>query len=72
MEGTVATNYHLYCEKHGVFVEVSTNGMTGPQLNCDITLAFFIDNHKGCKLIAMSEHELDCLDVEIREYTIGD
>lgn len=55
----MSTDYELVCKKHKHRCDISTDGMSGPMFNCDKALPFFTITHRDCKLIIMSEHQLD-------------
>ena len=55
----MSTDYHLFCGKCNEIVDISTDGMSGPMLNCDWSLAYFVVTHRHCELEILSEHEYD-------------
>lgn len=55
----MSTDYELVCKKHKHRCDISTDGMSGPMLNCGKSLAFFVVTHCNCDLVIMSEHQLD-------------
>ena len=55
----MSTDYELVCKKHKHRCDISTDGMSGPMLNCDKALPFFVVTHSNCELTVMNEHQLD-------------
>lgn len=66
----MSVDYELVCHKHRERVSLCTDGMSGPMLHCDKSLAAFSITHRGCCLSVIDEHD-NSLD-EYLEWDAGD
>ncbi len=53
----MSTDYSLTCHSHRERVDLCSDGMSGPLLQADKTLAFFAITHQECSLAAVWEHD---------------
>ena len=54
----MSVDYTLVCERHRVAVDICTDGLSGPMLNCDKRLATFCVTHRNCDLRISDEHDV--------------
>jgi len=59
----MSVEYYLYCESHNQSVWVCSDGLSGPLLQGDKSLAAFIIAHRNCKLSVFDENSDDPEDV---------
>jgi hypothetical protein len=52
----VSVEYYLLCEKHKQYVHACSDGFSGPLLQCDKSLAYFVITHRGCAITIINEH----------------
>ena len=53
----MSVEYYIFCEKHNQHVWTCSDGLSGPLLQCDRSLAAFIITHRNCKLSVFDEHD---------------
>jgi len=51
----MSTDYSLYCKAHNESVSVCSDGLSGPMLQCDKSLAMFVITHRNCELTVFDE-----------------
>ena len=51
----MSVDYDLFCKKHNERVGICSDGLSGPLLQCDRSLAAFIITHATCKLVVLEE-----------------
>ena len=65
----MSTDYELVCNKHKEKVDICSDGMSGPQMGCDRSLAAFSITHSRCSLNITCEHDDSCDNYD--EWTLG-
>lgn len=53
----MSVDYSLVCHKHKEQVDVCSDGLSGPLLQCDRSLAAFCITHRNCELNIVAEYE---------------
>lgn len=59
----MSVEYYLVCDRHRGFVHTCSDGLSGPLLQCDKSLAAFVISHRCCGLRVAQE------DAEPKNYT---
>jgi len=54
----MSVEYNLVCHKHREMVWTCSDGFSGPQLQCDRSLAAFVITHQSCDLKVVDEHHV--------------
>jgi hypothetical protein len=52
----MSVEYYIFCETHNQSVSICSDGLSGPLLQCDRSLAAFVITHRNCKLTILDEH----------------
>jgi len=58
----MSVDYDIACHVHKERVSICSDGMSGPLLQCDRSLAAFIVTHRNCILGIIDEHDESCGD----------
>jgi len=61
----MSVDYCLYCKKHNESVSVCSDGLSGPLLQCDKSLAMFVITHSLCELTVFDD------DSDLGETSLG-
>jgi len=56
----MSVEYYLICHKHKEIVHVCSDGLSGPQLQCDKSLAAFSIQHNKCQINIIDENDESC------------
>lgn len=56
----MSVDYDLVCHVHQEKVSICSDGMSGPLLQCDRSLAAFAITHRDCDLNVIDEHNRGC------------
>lgn len=51
----MSVDYKLVCHTHKESVDICTDGLGGPKLFCDKSLAYFCIAHRACSLMIAEE-----------------
>lgn len=54
----MSVEYYLACHAHKEMVHVCSDGFSGPQLQCDRSLAAFVITHRSCNVSIEDEHHV--------------
>ena len=52
----MSVDYDICCHAHKERVSICSDGVSGPLLQCDRSLAAFIITHRACDLCVIDEH----------------